>query len=153
MLELLIADLPFEQERRVKIMAIEHTEKLSGKTIETLDRLIQEYPTRQFRLVMGADSFATFDRWYEWESILSVVPVSVIPRAELFTNEEVLSSCSQSLQSYVGDKVILHTVPNAEERWFSSTQTKEDLELLGKSIQVSPTILSYIRANKLYDIM
>ena len=49
-------------------------------TINTLDALGKEYPGRDFCLLIGADNWEKFDRWYKGDEILSRYGVIVYPR-------------------------------------------------------------------------
>lgn len=151
LLALLCKQLPNDLQPRVSVNPVEHEKQLSGKTIETLEYLQRLHPQKKFRIVMGADSFTTFDRWYQWESILQAVPVSVIPRGTLFLPQDIRTACSRALQVYIETRVSIHPIQDQDERWFSSTQTKADLQVLGESIELPSTLLSYIRTHLLYD--
>lgn len=49
-------------------------------TIDTLTSLAQKFPNDQFRLIIGADNWATFDRWKESKKIIDEFGVIVYPR-------------------------------------------------------------------------
>lgn len=49
-------------------------------TAETLARLFVLYPGVRFVWLMGADNFATFHRWDNWDWIMRSVPVGIIAR-------------------------------------------------------------------------
>ena len=49
-------------------------------TIHTLNRLKQEYPEREFQLIIGSDNWMVFDRWFESERIVSENKILVYPR-------------------------------------------------------------------------
>jgi nicotinate-nucleotide adenylyltransferase len=48
--------------------------------INTLDALQREYPDRAFTLIIGADNWEAFPRWYHYEEILSRHRVLIYPR-------------------------------------------------------------------------
>lgn len=49
-------------------------------TAHTLTALRQAYPGRKFALLIGADNWASFERWYEWRKILDENVIFVYPR-------------------------------------------------------------------------
>lgn len=49
-------------------------------TIHTLDALQQAYPDREFILVIGADNWTLFPRWYQAEEIIKKHRILVYPR-------------------------------------------------------------------------
>lgn len=46
----------------------------------TLQAMGRAYPGREFVLIIGADNWACFDRWFEWRKILDNYSVVVYPR-------------------------------------------------------------------------
>jgi nicotinate-nucleotide adenylyltransferase len=49
-------------------------------TIHTLNELKKAYPERNFSLIIGADNWAEFQRWYHYKDILDNYPIVVYPR-------------------------------------------------------------------------
>ena len=49
-------------------------------TWHTLQRLRQDFPDREFTLVIGGDNWQHFQRWYHWKDILRHHQVVVYPR-------------------------------------------------------------------------
>jgi nicotinate-nucleotide adenylyltransferase len=49
-------------------------------TISTLTHLQEKYPQDEFSLILGADNLRTFQKWYNWEQILSNHRLYVYPR-------------------------------------------------------------------------
>ena len=49
-------------------------------TVNTLSALAAAYPGREFILLIGADNWEKFHKWYKWETILSRYKIIVYPR-------------------------------------------------------------------------
>ncbi|MCH5219053.1 MAG: nicotinate-nucleotide adenylyltransferase [Muribaculaceae bacterium] len=49
-------------------------------TINTLDTLSKRYPSKKFKLIIGSDNWAVFEKWKEWQRILDEYSVLVYPR-------------------------------------------------------------------------
>ena len=61
-------------------------------TANTLRELQKKYPDYEFTLVIGEDNLAIFDRWREYEYILSNFRIFVYPRRESLSGEAGLSA-------------------------------------------------------------
>lgn len=46
----------------------------------TLQSMSRDYPGREFVLLIGADNWACFDRWFAWQEILSDYSIVIYPR-------------------------------------------------------------------------
>lgn len=104
-------------------------------TISTLKALEESFPNREFILLVGADNWEKFDRWYKHDEILARYRIVVYPR-------------DNSGAVVVPEGV---TWLPAELHDVSSTQIR-DLVKKGNSISglVTPAVEKYIKENKLY---
>lgn len=66
---------------RVVVSAVEGQAELSGRTIDTLEYLVEEFPTRRFALAIGTDILADTPEWHRWADIATMARVVVIGRA------------------------------------------------------------------------
>lgn len=67
-------------EPRFKACDFEFTLPRPSYTLNTLDAIEKKHPDRAFMLLIGADNWSKFDRWYKGDEILSRFPVIVYPR-------------------------------------------------------------------------
>ncbi|MEO7364933.1 MAG: nicotinate-nucleotide adenylyltransferase [Sphingomicrobium sp.] len=49
-------------------------------TVDTLTKLLRNYPNDRFIWLMGADTVTQFHRWKNWRAIAKIVPIAVIAR-------------------------------------------------------------------------
>jgi nicotinate-nucleotide adenylyltransferase len=78
MAQLAFADMP-------RVVVDDREIKRSGPTfsIDTLQALQAENPGAQLYLLMGADQFAAFKQWHQWQAILQVAIICVAARAQI----------------------------------------------------------------------
>lgn len=67
-------------EEKIKVCTLELEMPLPSYTCNTLIRLKEEYPDKDFRIVVGGDSYLDFTRWKEWEWIERNFSPIVYPR-------------------------------------------------------------------------
>ena len=104
-------------------------------TVKTLEALSVAYPEREFILLIGADNWEKFHKWYMWETILANYRIIVYPRGN--EQQPALPQGVEWLASELYD--------------ISSTRIREivasDADIQGL---VTPTVADYIKKNKLY---
>lgn len=77
-----IADNP-----NLKVSDIEFNMPKPSYTIDTLVRLSEKYPERQFTLIMGGDNLKHLPKWKNYEQILANHEVYVYPRPNQTSDE------------------------------------------------------------------
>lgn len=105
-------------------------------TINTLQRLSGEYPDCRFRLVIGSDNWAQFNRWRSYQEIISDYGLIVYPRPQYPIGEP------------LPDNVTAVDAPLID---ISSTLIRQ-MRLQGLNVQylVPQRVNAYIEAHHLY---
>ena len=67
---------------RFKASSFELSLPRPSYTVNTLMALEEAFPNREFILLIGADNWEKFDKWYKWETILSRYKIVVYPRGD-----------------------------------------------------------------------
>lgn len=60
-------------------------------TINTLDKLKEKYPNREFILIMGSDNWNSVGRWKESERLIKENKILVYPRPDYIVNPQTLT--------------------------------------------------------------
>lgn len=79
-IRLKMIQLAIEGFEGIKECDIELTMPRPNYTINTLRKLIEQYPDVEFSLLIGADNFANFDKWKDPDEICKLASVIVYPR-------------------------------------------------------------------------
>jgi nicotinate-nucleotide adenylyltransferase len=72
--------LATEDDLRIKVSDIEFSLPKPSYTSVTLAHLQEKYPTHQFSIIMGADSFQNLSKWNNATYIIKNFPIYVYPR-------------------------------------------------------------------------
>ena len=122
----------------VETSAFEFTLPRPSYTIQTLKALQEKVPDHEFSLIIGADNWAVFKKWKDWETIIANHDILIYPRLgyEVTIPEE------------YAHRVKLTDAPIIE---VSSTRIREGLAQ-GESMRfyVPDDVYKYIVANHLY---
>lgn len=137
----------------IRVSDFEFHLPIPSYTYKTLTELKKSYPDHDFRLIIGGDNWASFERWRDPEKILSEFGVVVYPRpgetfsdtlpSSHFTLDSskilILDNAPQMPISSTEIRHLLHSIPS------QNTQHAENISYLNKSVR------SYIKANNLYN--
>ena len=96
--------LAFENMRSVVVDSREMERIGPSFTIDTLRELQSENPDARLYLVMGADQFAAFRQWHEWQSIIGLAIICIAARAGI-------DWASSSFDAYQVQKDRFLTIP------------------------------------------
>lgn len=69
-----------KEARLIETCDIELSMPRPSYTIDTLDALAKRYPSKKFKLIIGSDNWAVFNKWKEGDRILEEYSVLVYPR-------------------------------------------------------------------------
>lgn len=69
-----------EGDNRLKASDIEFTLPKPSYTVHTLAYLTEKYPSHQFSIIMGSDSFQNLNKWKNAEAIIANYPILVYNR-------------------------------------------------------------------------
>lgn len=77
---LALANIAVEDEPRIRTTNIEFKMPQPSYTIDTITRLEEKYPEREFILIAGTDIFPTFHKWKNYEELLNRCKIYVYNR-------------------------------------------------------------------------
>jgi len=77
-LEMLIGAI--KHNSQLKASDIEFTMPIPSYTIDTLKVLEAEFPTKKFTLIIGSDNALVFDKWKNYNELLTEFNIAVYPR-------------------------------------------------------------------------
>lgn len=103
-------------------------------TITTLTELSYKYPEHQFSLVIGADNWQNFHKWYRVNDIIKHYPILIYRRPNY---EKKLITIPKDSSIKIVDTPLFDV---------SSTEIRNQKKL----DMINPDVMEYIRAHKLY---
>ncbi|MEC9065271.1 MAG: nicotinate (nicotinamide) nucleotide adenylyltransferase [Bacteroidota bacterium] len=75
-----MANKTFNHLKNIKVSDIEFQLEKPNYTIDTINKLSEEFPDNQFTLIIGEDNLTNFHQWKDYTKILDLVNVFVYPR-------------------------------------------------------------------------
>ena len=106
-------------------------------TLHTLNAIRHDYPDRKFVLIIGADNWECFERWYGYKEILADYEIAVYPRQG----------------SYIDADSLPHNVKLVDTGLFNVSSTEiRTLLSEGKPADhlMPPQVAQYIKTNHLF---
>lgn len=138
----------------IRVSDFEFHLPIPSYTYKTLTELKKAYPDIDFRLIIGGDNWANFDRWRNPEEILSEFGVIVYPRPGESLTNPTLGSSPLVLDSFKKNIVFLNDAPQMP---ISSTEIRHllqshqsSLTLDSSTLPLNPKVLNYINSHHLY---
>lgn len=89
-----IARLATKGMQGIHVSDFESSLPIPSYTVTTLNELTKTYPQHTFCLIIGADNWQDFRKWYKWEEILASYPIVIYrrPGYDLDTTSETFLS-------------------------------------------------------------
>jgi len=133
-------EMATQTHQHIHVCDIEFDMPKPSYTINTLERLSQEYPEKKFSILTGMDNLLVFTQWKQWEDILNKHILLIYPRKHINSDQE------SPIQHH--NIKILYDAPLLD---FSSTSIRNCIKN-GKDIKkfVPPDVADYIKEHKLY---
>ena len=134
-----MANKVFNHLINIKVSNIEFQLEKPNYTIDTINRLLEDYPKNQFTLLIGEDNLANFHQWKDYSKILDLVNIFVYPRTKKNAIDKGIISNS---------KIMILDAPQIK---VSSEEIREKMKE-GSDIQsyLPKEVYSYIIEKKLY---
>lgn len=148
MARLAVADIP-----GIKVSDFEFQLPIPSYTYNTLTELKKAYPDIDFRLIIGGDNWAHFDRWRNPQEILDEFGLIVYPRP----GEDIRTPSNYQL---IIDNSSLIILKNAPQMPVSSTRIRAQFTSSNSTLNPSPLtfqdfipkkVHSYIQSNHIYS--
>ncbi|MCM1312471.1 MAG: nicotinate (nicotinamide) nucleotide adenylyltransferase [Bacteroides sp.] len=136
---LALARIAVETEMHLRVSDFEAHLPVPSYTYTTLQRLSAAYPEHNFSLIIGADNWLHFNRWYKADEILKEYAIIVYQRPGYE-----ISSVSPGV-----------TVADTPLYDVSSTQIREMIKKgeCPSADMLSPKVFEYIESRKLYSAL
>lgn len=125
--------------------------KRSGKsyTYDTLCRLLQMYNGAQLYLIIGADQFLSFDKWYRWSDILNMVNICTCARENESEKKKIIDF-SNRLKGLDENRFFLLDAPVLK---LSSSEIRDKIKKGENASALLPDgVYNYICTKGLYDV-
>ena len=137
MVELAIEDYPC-----FRLCDIEFHLPQPGYTVDTLLKLTEAYPNREFCLIIGSDNLDTFEKWKNYEFLLRHFPIYVYPRPGFDPQT------AERFSSYAKQLQIVENAPLME---ISASYIRQGIRLK-KNVRplLEEKVFHYIEKNGLY---
>lgn len=69
------------ENHRIHTQTCNIDQKMTGDTINHITYLKKTYPQHNFSFLLGSDNLKTFNLWPQWQTLLTLLPFYVYPRA------------------------------------------------------------------------
>lgn len=136
------AFLPISE--KIEVSDLELKKNAPSYTVQTIEIFRESYPSDELFLFVGTDMFLSFEKWRDYEKILSECTLCVMPRDE--DREKILLRERKWKES--GNIRLLHFFN--EPYIISSTDIRKDIERNGFSRHLSPAVNEVITLSGLY---
>lgn len=131
-----LVEMAIKDEVRLRASNIEFSLPRPSYTVDTLTYLQEKFPTQEFAIIMGSDSFQNLPRWKNYEQIVKNYPIYIYRRP------------GHEITDTFGAKVEILDAPMLD---ISATDIRRWLKE-GKSVRymVPDSVINYISENNYY---
>ena len=134
-----MAELACKGHKGLRVSDFESHLPIPSYTITTLDAIAATYPQHTFSLVIGADNWDSFHRWYKADEIIANYTILVYNRSGYPLDEANLPPSVKVVNTPLYD--------------ISSTQIREAIKKGERPTDwLSPTVLRYISESRIYRL-
>lgn len=138
-----MAELAFKDLPGVWVLPLEQQLPPPSYTLKTLQHLQRQYPERSWKLCIGSDNLASFERWYRYREILKIAGLLVALRPGY---DEVRNTADIDPDILAATRFVEH-----RPRRLSSTALREQLNSkIPEADMIPEAVLRYIREHGLY---
>lgn len=147
--------LALEGNKNLSIDTRELDREHTSYTVNTLRSLREDFPEDAFYFILGADAFAKFDTWKDWQEIIALANIIVAKRPEHKIEQ------SKELEKWVrnlkdnpcqqGDLYGTLYEIQTDMLAISSTTIRQQISTIGQSDFIPAKVLDYIQTHKLYS--
>lgn len=131
-----------EDFNKAEVCDIEFKREGKSYTYDTIKLLQKEYPDENLAFVCGGDMLVYFDKWYNYQRLMELLPFFVFSRTS--TNSQQFDECVKRF-SDMGMQIILmdDEIPNISSTDFREAKAEELLP---------PKVYGYIKERGLYNV-
>ena len=131
--------------KKIKVSRYEIKRKNKSYTLKTIKHFKKKYNDEKIYLIIGGDSFFSFEKWYKFEDILKIATLLVVERPGEDGN---LNKHKKYLENKYSANVEFLKM---ETQDISSTELREKLLKKDYDLEgINPKVLNYIKQNKIY---
>lgn len=154
---LAMVKLAVQDNQKFRVNDIEIKRQGVSYMIDTLMALRKEIPDQPFCLILGADAFAKFNTWHQWEKILELTNLIILNRDDQQTMQP------DWMQDFLKDKetekkeMVTHTrnghiyFDTITPIPISATKIRAQIKAGEQNIKgLSPAVLKYIEQHQLF---
>ncbi len=122
-------------------------------TIETLRDLQTENPDAQLYLIMGADQFAAFGQWHEWQAIVELAIICIAARAGFDGASGSFDSCPTQRHRFLTIPMPAMNISATHIRQLAVHEnTPGNDGLAALDAMVAESVARYISHHRLYSV-
>lgn len=139
--------LAFEEFPFAEISDYEISQKEVSYTVNTLRHIREVYPNDEIFFIMGGDMLLSFEKWRNYEEILSICTLLAVSREESPEDVKILEKMASKLGKYGTARIVpIETFP------VSSTEIREKIKNNSDiSCYVPKNVVKYISEHDLYN--